>query len=40
MNNLFRLEVDTGFGGYDFTDIYIELLETDEILLRHIMENI
>ena len=40
MNNLFRLGVDTGFGGYGFTDIYVKLLENDEILLWHIMENI
>ena len=27
MNNLFRLEGDTGSGGYGFTDTYAELLE-------------
>ena len=30
MNNLFRLEVDTGSGGYGFTDTYAELLEDVE----------
>ena len=30
MNNLFRLEVDTGSGGYGFTDTYVELLEDVE----------
>ena len=27
MENLFRLEVDTGSGGYGFTDTFDELLE-------------
>lgn len=30
LNNLFRLEVDTGSGGYGFTDTYAELLEDVE----------
>ena len=30
INNLFRLEVDTGSGGYGFTDTYVELLEDVE----------
>ena len=30
MNNLFRLEVDTGSGGYGFTDTYAELLKDVE----------
>lgn len=30
MNNLFRLEVDTGSGGYGFTDTYVELLKDVE----------
>ena len=30
MNNLFRLEVDTGYGGSGFTDTYAELLEDVE----------
>jgi hypothetical protein len=30
MENLFRLEVDTGSGGYGFTDTFDELLEDVE----------
>ena len=30
MNNLFRLEVDTGSEGYGFTDTYAELLKDVE----------
>ena len=39
MNNLFRLEVDTGSGGYGFTDTYAELLEEVEKWALNSKEN-
>ena len=30
MNNLFRLEVDLGYGGYGYTDTFNELLDDVE----------